>query len=131
VEGKIPSAVLKAFLPVPQTFLGQSLVPLTAGHDLVLAHMDHPLVTGQPLQDVDVLLALFIFSRSSRDLFAMIGEDTLEKTFFDFLSIIPPADIPRLGEAMVAHWVTARVTALAMESKHSTAQKKTAVSAGY
>jgi hypothetical protein len=60
----------------------------------------------------------------------MVANDTLESEFFGFIDSIPSADIAVLGPDMVAHWMTARVTALHMESKHAGAQKKTAVSAG-
>lgn len=129
-EGKIPAAVLNAFLPIPKTHLGQTLVPLKAGHELLLSQIGHPLATGEKWEDVDVLMALFIFSRPSRELFDMVAADTFERRFFEFIDSIPPSDISALGEVMVAHWVTARVTAIAMESKHAKGQKKTAVLAG-
>lgn len=128
-DGKIPSTILDAFLPKPKTIFGQTLVPLTAGHELLLGQLDHPLATGQPMEDSDVLMALFVFSRPSRDLFAMVSNDTFEPAFFKFIDSIPPADIEKLGHDMVAHWVSGRATAIALESKN--AQKKTADLAGY
>jgi hypothetical protein len=130
VDGKTPAAVLEAFLPQKVTHLGQTLVPLTAGHELALAQLGHPLATGKAWEDIDVLTALFIFSRPSREVFAMIAGGTFEADFFLFIDSIPTADIPKLGADMAAHWMRSRATALAMESPHPSAQKKTADSAG-
>lgn len=131
VEGKTPSAVLAAFLPPITTHLGQTLVPLTAGHELALSQLGHPLATGSAQwEDVDVLTALFLFSRPSRLTFAMIAGGTFEAEFFAFIDTIPSADIRQLGSDMVAHWLRSRNSALAMESPSSTGQKKTAVLAG-
>lgn len=129
-DGRTPSAVIDAFLPKPVTRLGQKLLPLSAGHELLLAQLGHPLANGRPWENEDVLLALFLFSRPSRESFAMIADDVFEARFFEFLDTIPATDIPNLGPDMVAHWLKARKTALAMENPHSSAQKKTPVSAG-
>jgi hypothetical protein len=126
VDGRTPSNVLEAFLPKPVTHLGQKLVPLSAGHELLLAQISHPLATGTKWEDSDVLMALFVFSRPSRLLFAMVADSTFEAEFFAFIDTIPTADIPKLGQDMVSHWMRSRATALAMESEHSTGQKKTA-----
>lgn len=129
-DGKTPTVVLDAFIPKPASHLGQALVPLSAGHELLLAQTGHPLSTGEAWQDIDVLMALFIFAHPSRLLFAMVADGSFEAGFFAFIDRIPTADIPRLGQDMVSHWLRNRTTALAMESEHATAQKKTAVSAG-
>ena len=129
-DGKTPSAVIEAFLPKRMTHLGQKLVPMKAGHELMLAQLGHPLATGQPWEDIDVLTALFVFSRPSRELFAMVEDDTFQKVFFEFIDEIPPADIPKLGSDLISYWMKTRASALSMENKHSTAQKKTAVSDG-
>lgn len=128
--GSHPSAVLNAFLPRTKTILGNRLLPVMAGHELLLAQIAHPLSVAGPMADSDVLMALFIFSMPSRELFQMISDDTFESEFFAFLDSIPASDIEKLGEEMVAHWISGRVTALAMESKHPGAQKKTAASGG-
>ncbi len=129
-EGKTPQAVLNAFLPQPVTHLGQKLVPLTAGHGLVLSLIGHPLATGEKWESQDILMALFIFTHRSRQLFQMVDEQSLEEDFLKFIDAIPLPDITSLGEGMVRHWKSATDTALNMESKHSGAQKKTADSAG-
>ena len=129
-DGKTPAAVIDAFLPKPVTHLGQKLVPLKAGHELLLSYIGHPLIAGEKWEDVDVLMALFIFSRPSKELFGMVADDTFEVEFFGFIESIPPTDINRLGQDMVSHWLKSRATALAMGSDHSAAQKKTAVLAG-
>lgn len=130
VDGKTPTTVLAAFLPKTSTHLGKKLVPLTAGHELALAQLGHPLATGTKWEDVDVLMALFVFSRPSREVFAMIQSGTFEDDFFGFIDTIPSADIPKLGNDMVAHWMRSRATALAMESPTPGTQKKTADSGG-
>ena len=129
-SGNIPKAVIEAFLPIPTSHLGQKLVPLSAGHELLLAQIRHPLATGAAFEDIDILMALFIFSRPSRETFSLIADDTFEVEFFIFIDGIPAADIPKLGHDMVAYWLKARATALAMENKHGSGQKKTAVSGG-
>lgn len=131
VEGRVPRAILESFLPIPKTTLGRRLVPLKAGHELLLAQIDHPLANGGKWEDSDVLMALFIFSNPSRALFGMVEDESFERSFFEFIDTIPPTDMQALAETMVAHWVSARVTAIAMESPHSKGQKKTAVLAGY
>jgi hypothetical protein len=130
MEGKFPTAVLDAFLPPLTSHLGQKLVPLSAGHELLLAQIQHPLAVGGKWDDQDVLMALFLFSRPSRLSFAMVADGTLEAEFFAFIDAIPSADIPALGKDMVSHWVRSRNTALAMENEHAKAQKKTADSDG-
>ena len=112
------------------THLGQTLVPITAGHELLFAQISHPLATGKKWEDVDVLMALFIFSRPSRQLFQMVAEDSFETAFFAFLDTIPTGDIQQLGHDMVAHWVRSRAAAIPMENPHSTAKKKAVASAG-
>lgn len=130
VDGKIPSAVLDAFLPRAETHLGQTLVPIKAGHELLLAQISHPLSTGEPWEDADVLMALFIFSRPSRQLFSYLANDSFEAEFFGFVDSIPSADIPKLGSDMVAHWTRSRATALGMTTPHSSGQKKTVALVG-
>lgn len=124
--GMTPQAVLEAFLPKPVTHLGQTLVPLKAGHELLLSQLGHPFATGEAFQDIDVLMALFVFSRPSRELFALVATDDFEPEFFKFIDSIPMPDVKALGNDMVAHWLKSRRTALEMENPDSTAQKKTA-----
>ena len=132
VDGKTPTAVLDAFLPKAATHLGKKLLPLSAGHELLLAQTSHPLATGAKWEDVDVLMALFIFSNPSRLLFGMVADGSFEAEFLGFIDEIPSADIPKLGSDMVSHWLKSRATALGMESDSNSggAQKKTADSDG-
>lgn len=130
VDGQTPTTVLEAFLPPIASGLGHKLVPISAGHELLLSQIGHPLSTGGKWEELDVLMALFLFSRPSRISFALVAEGTLESEFFAFIDAIPAADIRTLGQDMVSHWMRSRRTALAMENEHSTAQKKTADSAG-
>ena len=130
VDGKIPGTVVAAFVQPAKTCLGQKLLPITAGHELLLAHIEHPLATGGKWQDSDVLMALFIFSRRSRQSFEALADGSFESEFFDFVDSLPASDVPSLGQDMVSHWLKSRQTALAMESEQKTAQKKTADSDG-
>lgn len=131
VDGKTPSAVLEAFIPKTQTCLGRQLVPITVGHELALSQLNHPLATGRPWEDMDVLTALFVFTQPSRMIFSKIAGGTFEADFFEFIDSIPTADIAGLGSDMVAHWMRSRATAIGMENPHSTTQKKTAASGGF
>lgn len=131
VDGHTPSDVLDAFIPKPATSLGRKLIPLTAGHELLLSQFKHPLSAGGgEWEDADVLLALFIFSTPSIKLFGMVEDDTFQSEFLAFVDSIPPCDIPKLGSEMVSHWMRSRATAIAMQSPHGSGQKKTAGSDG-
>jgi hypothetical protein len=130
-EGRIPPKVIEAFLPAAPEIMGQRLVPLTLGHELVLSRINHPLAKGGKWEDVDVLTALFVFSRSSRELFALLAEDRFEPVFFEFVDGLPMLGNSNIAEAMVSHWARSKATALSLVSPHSGgAQKKTAVSDG-
>lgn len=85
-----------------------SLVRLSAGHDLFISQNGHPLATGAPWEDVDVLMALFIFSHPSRLLFTMIADDTLQAEFLLFVDAIPADSMPKIGTDVVSHWMKNR-----------------------
>jgi hypothetical protein len=99
------AAVVDSLIPKSVTSLGKKLVPLKAGHQLLISQIGHPLATGKPWEDSDVLLALFVFSRPSPELFALLAEDQFEAEFFAFVESIPAADIPGLAADMAAHWI--------------------------
>lgn len=99
------AAVLNAVIPQSVTSLGKKLVPLKAGHQLLISQIGHPLATGKPWEDSDVLMALFVFSRPSNELFALLAEDRFEAEFFAFVESIPTADVPALASDMARHWI--------------------------
>jgi hypothetical protein len=130
-DGRIPAKVIEAFLPVSPEIMGQRLVPLTLGHELVLSRINHPLAKGGKWEDVDVLTALFVFSRTSRELFALLAEDRFEPVFFEFVDSLPMLEAKNLAEVMVSHWAKSKATALSLSSPHGGgSQKKTAASDG-
>lgn len=129
-QGKFPEDLLKAFLPERQTVFGQKLVPLTAGHYLALVNFGHPLACREMKWAYeDIPLAMFIFTRSSAETFRAVTAGTFEDEFFAFLESLPCEEMTGAIEQLVAHWMTANATALAMKSPGD-AQKKTAVSDG-
>jgi hypothetical protein len=133
-KGATPQEVVDAFLNVRTVVAGQPLVPLTAGHDLFLAKFRHPILKpGSDWTPQDVATALFAFSRSSRDLFAMIEDGIYEAEFFGFLDTIPMGEIAAAAAAIVAHWLKSRATSLPMKSPDNLARhgvKKKAASGG-
>lgn len=131
VEGKPPSAVLDAFLPVPTAHSGVRLLPLKAGHELLLAQLSHPLSTGEKWDSTDVLVAFFVFSHPSDVLFEMVAVDTFQHAFLKFVHDLPVAATDGLGEKLINHWLKSRNTALAMESEHGGGKKKAVALAGF
>jgi hypothetical protein len=130
-EGRTPSDVLAAFLPDRATVFGQRLVPLTAGHDLLLEKLAHPFTRpGTEWKSHDLAVAMLVFTRPSRELFRMIDSGDFEDAIFELLDTLPFGDLEAAAAELVAHWATHRATALAMRSPHSSAEKKTAASAG-
>lgn len=132
-NGQTPQEVIDAFLNVKTEVAGKPLVPLKAGHDLFLAKFRHPILKpGDPWSPHDIASALFIFSRPSSELFAMIEDGTYEREFYAFLDTIPMGEIATASAALVAHWLKSRATALPMKSPDHlrSGSKKKAGSAG-
>ena len=129
-EGRTPGAVVGAFLQKPVTIQGRRMAAYTAGHDLLFCDLGHPYATGGKWEGRDVLMALFVCSHPSRELFAMVAADTFEKNFFDFIETLPSHDISAVCRDLVAHLARSRRTALPMENAHGTGKKKAAASAG-
>jgi hypothetical protein len=126
-RGKTPKEVLDAFCPKNATVAGHRLVPLTAGHELFLSRVAHPLArpSGGEWTPYDVSMALFAFTRPSLDLFAMVQDGTLESELFAFLESIPLGEIEPAAAALAAHWLSARLTQVPMTSRHEgTGSKK-------
>jgi hypothetical protein len=111
------AAILDFLIPQSVTNLGKKLVPLKAGHQLLISQIGHPLATGEAWGDSDVLMALFVFSRPSVELFALLAEDRFEAEFFAFVDSIPAADVPNLGKDLAAHWIRSRAGAIKEQVK--------------
>lgn len=131
VDGKPPTAVLEAFIPTPAVHHGVRLLPLTVGHELLLSQVSHPLSTGAKWDATDILVAFFVFSRRSDVLFEAIAADTFQRDFLAFVTELPAAATEGLGDKLIAHWLSSRNTALAMESEHGQSKKKAGDSGGY
>lgn len=131
VAGKTPKEVLEAFIPVATSAAGVPLVPLKLGHEMILAQLNHPFATGRKLDDTDVLMAFFVFSRPSTEGFAMIADGSFDATFFQFLETLPADDIKSIAPCIVTHWATARATAIEMRSPHPNGSKKKEGSDGF
>ena len=130
-DGKTPAEIIEAFLPKAPTAAGKRLVPLKLGHDLFLTKIAHPLSSGSAeWEPNDIAVALFAFTRPSRELFAMISDDTYEAEFFAFLDEIEIGELEGAATELLHHWFSRKSTAIGMESPHPTTQKKTAGSDG-
>lgn len=130
-DGKPPTAVLDAFIPSPTAHSGFRLLPLRAGHELLLAQLSHPLSTGEKWDSTDILVAFFVFTHPSDLLFEMVGDDTFQAGFIRFVHELPVSATDGLGEKLISHWLKSRNTALAMESEHGGGKKKAVGSGGY
>lgn len=131
-RGKTPLEVVDSFCPRGTKIGGHPLVELKAGHDLFFQRIKHPLA-GNHLQDwtaTDVAVALFAFTRTSKELFRAINEDTLEDELHEFLDDIPLGAIEAAGADLIAHWIRSRATAVPMTNPHATGSKKKRVSDG-
>lgn len=122
-EGRTPSAVIHAFLPVSPVHHGLRMLPLTAGHEILLAQFNHPLTTGEKWDATDVLLALYIFTHPSIEQFEHVADDTFRTRFFQFVNSLPASVSDGLAEKLITHWMKGRDTALAMESEHGSKKK--------
>ena len=115
-RGRTPREVLDAFCPVGAKIGSRRLVPLTAGHDLFLTRMKHPLArgAGAAWTAEDVALLLFAFTRPSSELFRLIEEDALPAALHEFLDELPLGETDGAATALVAHWIRSRHTAIGM-----------------
>jgi hypothetical protein len=127
-EGKTPQEVLDAFYPTQPQIGGHDLVPLTAGHELFLAKVDHPLASRQVAAwtPSDVAIAFFAFTRPSRELERMLRDGSFEDGFHEFLDDVPVGEIEGACSTLVLHWLSARKTAVEMVNPHGGPKKKRA-----
>lgn len=118
VEGRTPMEVLDAFCPVGRKIGGVSLVELSAGHELFLARVRHPLAMGKGAawQAHDVAMALFAFTRPSAVLETHVRDGSLEEALHEFLGTLPLASMETAAADLLAHWIRARASAVAMQT---------------
>lgn len=127
-DGRTPQEVLNAFMPKGKKVGGLPLVDITFGHGLFLSNIDHPLSTGKidAWTPYDIAMALFAFTRSSKELARLVKDDELESSLYDFLDGIPMAEIEESSSILIAHYFGSLKTIVPMESPAATkAQKKT------
>jgi hypothetical protein len=127
-EGKTPQEILNAFMPKGKKVGGLPLVDITFGHGLFLSNIGHPLSTGriESWEPYDIAVALFAFTRSSKELARLVREDELESALYEFLDNIPMADIEESSAMLIAHYFGALKTLVPMKSPDgSKSQKKT------
>lgn len=127
-EGRTPSEILEAFLPKGKKVGGLPLVDITFGHGLFLSSIEHPLSTGK-IDDwtgYDIAIALFAFTRSSKELTRLVREDSLEDALYEFLDEIPVAEVEESASILIAHYFGSMKTIVPMESPEGLkGQKKT------
>ena len=127
-DGRTPQEVLQAFLPKGQKVGGIPLVDITFGHGLFLSNISHPLSTGKidSWKPYDIAMALFAFTRSSKELARLVKCDELESALYEFLDGIPMDEIEEASSLLIAHYFGALKTIVPMESPSSSnGQKKT------
>lgn len=127
-KGKTPLEILEAFLPKGKKVGGHTLVEITFGHNLFLSNVNHPLITGNidDWKAQDIALALFAFTRSSKELARLVREDELEDALYEFLDEIPMEEIQQSAALLMAHYFSSMKTIVGMDSPDSAkAQKKT------
>jgi hypothetical protein len=133
-EGRTATEILDAFGPYRETIGGRPLVPLRIGHKLLLEKFGHPLASRRPLATEwaaeDLAIALFVFTRPSRELYQMVEDGTFAAEVFAMLDEIPAAELDSLPASLLRHWFASEETMLAMKSPHVSGQKKTAGSGG-
>lgn len=127
-EGKTPSEILQAFIPKGKKVGGVPLVDITFGHGLFLSNINHPLATGQidDWKPYDIAVALFAFTRSSKELTRLIREDRLEDSLYEFLDGIAMDEVEQSSAILIAHYFGSMKTIVPMDSPEGVkAQKKT------
>lgn len=133
-RGRTPAEVVAAFCPTGVKIGGLPLIPLRAGHDLFLSSIGHPLSrpAGAAWTATDVAIALFAFTRPSRELFAMVEDGTLNTKLHEFLDEIPLGAVESAGADLIAHWLRSRATGLSMQAPSGMGggSKKKVASAG-
>jgi|TARA_R110000803_G_scaffold41295_3_gene88889 hypothetical protein len=127
-EGKTPREILEAFIPKGKKVGGIPLVDITFGHGLFLSNINHPLATSSldNWKPYDIAVALFAFTRSSKELTRLIREDELEDSLYEFLDGIPMDEVEQSSATLIAHYFGSMKTIVPMDAPEGVkAQKKT------
>lgn len=132
-EGKTPSEILQAFIPKGKKVGGITLVDITFGHGLFLSNINHPLSTGKldNWQPYDIAVALFAFTRSSKELTRLIKEDELEESLYEFLDAIPMDEVEQSATILMAHYFGSMKTIVPMDAPEGVKAQKKTRSAGF
>lgn len=128
-----PSAVLDAYLPDPASAAGVGLVPVTAGHLLLLEKIRSPLVMpAERRTQFAIWQALYILSRPARDGRAALAAGKLEDATLALADSMPASIMEPIVDQLQAHMAAAFENALPMQMPGGTTgtQKKTADSGG-
>ena len=131
-EGRTPSEILEAFLPKGKKVGGVPLVEINFGNGLFLSSIEHPLSTGK-IDDwtgYDIAIALFAFTRSSKELTRLVREDELEDALYEFLDGIAMAEVEESASILIAHYFGAMKTIVPMNSPEGVKGQKKTLSAG-
>lgn len=131
-EGKTPQEILEAFLPKGKKVGGLPLVDITFGHGLFLSSIDHPLSTGRidNWQGYDIAIALFAFTRSSKELTRLVREDELEDALYEFLDGIAMSEVEESASVLIAHYFGSMKTIVPMDAPAGVEGQKKTRSAG-
>jgi hypothetical protein len=127
-EGRTPKEVLDAFLPKGKKIGGLPLVDLTLGHALFLAQLDHPLSKGRlnGWEPHETGLALYAFTRCSKELKTQIHDGSLEDKLYEFINSLSFGEIPKYTAILMAHYLNSIQTGMEMHDPNSKkSQKKT------
>lgn len=128
IEGCTPKEVLDAFLPKGNRIGEHKLVPITFGHALFLSQMGHPLAKGNldGWEPHDVAVALFAFTRNSRELKRGIENETITESIYEISEQIPFGEITKYVGCLLAHYIASMETGMEMKPPETgKAQKKT------
>ena len=133
VEGATPQEVIDAFLPKRKEIAGRSLVPLTMGHSLILAHCGQPLAKGnlEGWEPHETALALFAFTRDSEALKQEVEQGTLEDSLAEFAQGLPLGQILTYTALLMAHYLQSISTGMEMHDPNSKAAQKKTPSVGF
>lgn len=131
-EGKTPQEVLDAFIPKGKKVGGYPLVDITFGHGLFLSSINHPLATGEidGWKPYDIAVALFAFTRTSKEIARLVRENALEDSLYEFLDEIPMDEIEQSSAMLIAHYFGSMKTIVPMDAPEGIKSQKKTRSAG-
>jgi len=131
-ENTTPDEVLDAFCSETTSIGGLKLFPFTAGHELFLTRLKHPLSRGNfhGWTPEDLLQAFFVFTRPSKELFKLYERGEYEDAFYEFLDDIPSVELEQASVDLVGHYIRSRATNVQLKAMDGVGSKKKAASVG-